>query len=57
LFAENVSSDAAINAFQARYRKLYPREAQQVLVGHVYDINDAPEGSQNAKRSQKRNAI
>jgi len=44
LFAENVSSDAAIEAFLATYRKLYPRsrrEAQQALVGYVYDNNDA----------------
>ncbi len=42
--AQRVSSDAAIEAFLASYRKLYPRsrrEAQQALVGYVYDINDA----------------
>jgi transcriptional regulator with XRE-family HTH domain len=41
LFNENVPSDAAIDAFQASYRKLYPRDsgdAQRALVGYIYHI-------------------
>jgi transcriptional regulator with XRE-family HTH domain len=43
LFNENVPSDAAIDAFQASYRKLYPADsgaAQRALVGYIYDIQE-----------------
>jgi transcriptional regulator with XRE-family HTH domain len=40
LFAQHVSSDVAIDAFQASYRKLYPHDsgdARRALVGYVHD--------------------
>jgi transcriptional regulator with XRE-family HTH domain len=43
LFNENMSSDAAIDAFQTSYRKLYPRDsgdAQRALVAYIYDIQE-----------------
>ncbi len=43
LFATHVSSEAAIDAFQASYRKLYPRDrgdAVRALIGYVYDVQE-----------------
>ena len=51
LFTENISSDAAIDAFQASYRKLYPRDsgaAQRALVGFLFDTRDG-----NVSRTEK----
>jgi len=61
LFNENVPSDAAIDAFQASYRKLYPRDngdTQRALVTYIYDIQERdfvrPE---KVKRRRKRKRI
>lgn len=58
LFAENISSDAAIDAFQASYRKLYRWDsgaAQRALIGYLYNT---PEGDfsepKKAPRRRKR---
>jgi hypothetical protein len=61
LFAENVSTNAAMDAFQTSYRKLYPRDkgdAQRALVGYIYhnqenefSRTEKPKGRRKRKRS------
>jgi transcriptional regulator with XRE-family HTH domain len=44
LFAENVPSDAALDAFRASHRKLYPGDkgdAMRALIGHLYDMDES----------------
>jgi len=61
LFAENVPSDAAIDAFQASYRKLYPGDkgdAQRALVGYIYDVPESQiSRPRRPKRRRKRKRI
>jgi transcriptional regulator with XRE-family HTH domain len=57
LFAENIPSDAAIDAFQASYRKLHPHDsgdAQRALVGYIYDIVRTKIEERDFSRSGKR---
>ena len=61
LFATHLSSDAAIDAFQASYQKLYPRDsgdAARALIGYVYDIQEGDfSRSKKPKLRQKRKRI
>lgn len=62
LFAENFSSDTALDAFLASLKTLKGRQssdAPAVLTGYVYDIREYPDlyRSQKPKRIQKRKAI
>jgi DNA-binding XRE family transcriptional regulator len=60
LFADNVSTNAAIDEFQASYRKLYPHDegdAQRALVGYIYDIRERQilqRGKPKQRRKRKR---
>ena len=57
-FAENILSDAAIDAFQASYRELYPRDsgdAQRALVGYLVESRQG--GSRTEKRTGRRKRI
>jgi transcriptional regulator with XRE-family HTH domain len=61
LFAENVSSDAAIDAFQASYRKLYPGDkgdAQRALIAYIYDIQESQiSRPKKSKKTRKRKRV
>jgi DNA-binding XRE family transcriptional regulator len=61
LFNENVRSDAATDAFQASYRRLYPKDsgdAQRALVGYIYDIQERKfSRPEKVKRRRKRKRI
>jgi transcriptional regulator with XRE-family HTH domain len=57
LFKEHVSSDAAVDAFQASYRKLYPGDkgdAQRALVAYVCDMQEQERGYFKQKRVARR---
>ena len=60
LFNENVRSDAAIDAFQASYRRLYPKDsgdAQRALVGYIYDIQDGQISRPKKSKARERQRI
>jgi DNA-binding XRE family transcriptional regulator len=61
LFAQNVSSDAAIDAFQASYRKLYPGDqgdGKRALVAYIYDIQESQiSRPKKSKKMRKRKRV